>query len=182
MTTRSEPSFTLGIAVLFTLCSVWVPAATLRQDAARKDGTLPYTLYTLELVGGLCPDSTLRGHECLGVLEVKSDGTYSWRGDVANPHLGRLDLQLLAPLKDAIESADYERIRSRPTRRECPRNYDGSEARYRFRRTSGEQHISSCKTEIDWNEPLFAAVAIIQKYVSKQSSTGTKRPTRPPPN
>lgn len=182
MTIRSEPSFTLGIAVLFSLCSVWVPAATLRQGAARKDGTLPYTLYTLELAGGLCPDSTLRGHECLGVLEVKGDGTYSWRGDVANPHLGRLDPHLLAPLKDAIESADYERIRSRPARSECPRNYDGSEARYRFRTTNGEQQISSCKTEIDWNEPLFAAVAVIQKYVDKQSSTGTKRPTRPPPN
>jgi len=182
MTTRSEPSFTLGIAVLVSLCSVWVTAPTLRQDAARKDGTLPYTLYTLELAGGLCPDSTLRGHECLGVLEVKGDGTYSWRGDVANPHLGRLDPHLLETFKDAIESADYERIRSRPARSECPRNYDGSEARYRFRTPNGEQQISSCKTEIDWNEPLFAAVAIIQKHVGKQSSTGTKGPTRPPPN
>jgi hypothetical protein len=178
MTTRTEPAITLVIAVLFYLCSVGVPGATLRQDAARKDGTLPYTLYTRELAGGLCAG----GHECLGVLEVKADGTYSWRGDVANPHLGRLDPHLLAALKDAIESADYELIRSRPFRSECPRNYDGSEARFRFRTTNGEQQISSCKTEIDWNEPLFAEVAIIQKHVDKQSSTGTKRPTRPPPN
>jgi hypothetical protein len=64
-------------------------------------------------------------------------------------------------LHTAIDSTDFEAIRSRPFLGTCPTAFDGQELVYTIATPHGAERIASCDVEVDPQAPLFVAVHAI---------------------
>ena len=73
--------------------------------------------------------------------------------------MGVVSPDLMAALDDAIRATDFAEIFSRPFTGECPTAYDGQELVFEFATPQGVQRIASCSVQVDYESPLFAAVA-----------------------
>ena len=109
-------------------------------------------LLTLETRGGRCVAG-----ECRAAIVIERDGTVH-DSVPAFADRGRLPDHLLRALEDAVRSADFEGMASRPFTGECPVNYDGQEQIYTFGTPSGPVRLASCEVAIDPGDPLFVAV------------------------
>ena len=65
---------------------------------------------------------------------------------------------MLSTLQTLVATADFEAIKSRPFKGDCPTAYDGQETVYTFGAPGGFETIASCTVAIDSSLPLFAAV------------------------
>jgi hypothetical protein len=71
--------------------------------------------------------------------------------------LGTVPAEVLSALDAAVKATDFGVIRSRPFTGACPVAFDGQEVIYEFRAPTGVERVVSCETEIDPDDPLFAA-------------------------
>jgi len=109
-------------------------------------------LVTLETRGGRCVQGA-----CGGTVAIERDGRVH---DIAPQPAdrGRIPDHLRVALEQAVRSADFERLKSRPFTGECPVNFDGQEQIYTFTTPAGPVRLASCEVEIDPADPLFLAV------------------------
>lgn len=109
-------------------------------------------MVTVETRGGECPAGA-----CGGIVVVERDGSVH-ATEPRPAQLGRLSEPAWRALEQAVRLADFDRLRSRPFRGECPVNVDGQEFIYTFGTPAGSVRLASCEVEIDGEDPLFIAV------------------------
>lgn len=103
--------------------------------------------------GGRCVDGP-----CASVVLVDRDGRVHLAAKPPN-ELGVVSPDLMAALDEAIRTADFAELASQPFTGECPTAYDGQELVFEFATPDGVQRIASCTVEVDYDTPLFTAVA-----------------------
>jgi hypothetical protein len=82
--------------------------------------------------------------------------------------LGILPPDVLNALRTAIETIDFDDLRSEPWEGTCPDGLSGWDAyTYDFFRTTGRERIGACGTEIDRDHPLFVALAVALRVVGQ---------------
>jgi hypothetical protein len=109
-------------------------------------------LVTIESRGGQCVDSP-----CDRTVAIERDG----RVHEIAPQPGdmrRLPDAIRLGLEQAIQAADFNRLRSRRFTGECPADYDGQEWIYTFGTADGPVRLATCEVQIDASDPLFAAL------------------------
>jgi len=139
----------LGLLLLLVLAAAGLAGCGLLPGL---EATPEGPLVTLETRGGHC----LQG-PCGGTVVIERDG----RVHDTVPRFadrGRIPDDLRVALDQAVRSADFERLRSRPFTGECPVNFDGQEQVYTFTTAAGSVRLASCEVEIDPADPLFLAV------------------------
>jgi hypothetical protein len=75
---------------------------------------------------------------------------------------------VLGALDGAVKTTNFDAIRARKFTGECPTAYDGQETIYEFGTPTGTERIASCETEIDPNQPVFAAVRAALQTVTAE--------------
>lgn len=95
---------------------------------------------------------------CGTTVVIDRDGRVHYAAKPPN-ELGELSPELLAELNTEIETTDWAELVSHRFNGECPTAYDGQEIVFEFATVDGVQHIASCEVEVDYDTPLFAAVA-----------------------
>ena len=109
-------------------------------------------LVTVETRGGECFDGP-----CGRTIAVERNGRI--HATAPRPaELGQLPESSRLALEQAIRSADFDRLRSRPFTGECPVHVDGQEVIYTFPTLNGDVRLASCEIELDPGDPLFRAV------------------------
>jgi hypothetical protein len=73
--------------------------------------------------------------------------------------LGVATPDLMAALEGAIRTTDFAEVVSHPFTGECPTAFDGQEVVFEFATPQGVQRIASCTVAVDYDSPLFMAVA-----------------------
>jgi hypothetical protein len=122
-------------------------------------------LVTVTTRGGECVDGP-----CGSAIAIERDGQVRQVAPQA-ADLGALPAAVLDALDSAVKTANFEAIRARKFTGECPTAYDGQEQIYEFSAPSGVQRVASCETEIDPNQPVFAAVtAALQSVAAEPTS------------
>jgi hypothetical protein len=116
----------------------------------------------LPAVAGPLVTITTRGGECVygpcgSTIVIERDGRVHQTAPTA-AELGTLPADVLSALDASVKAADFGVIRSRPFTGECPVAFDGQEVTYEFGAPGGVERIASCETEIDPDQPVFAAV------------------------
>jgi hypothetical protein len=118
-------------------------------------------LVTVETRGGRCVDGP-----CRATVAIERDGRV--HATAPQPvELSRLPDGVRLGLEQAIRTADFARLKSRPFTGECPVNYDGLEQIYTFATAGGPVRLASCEVEIDPSDPLFAAVEVALSISSR---------------
>lgn len=110
-------------------------------------------LLTVETRGGECV-----GGPCGGTVVIERDGTVHSADKPPNT-LGTLPAAQLTALDAAIQTTNFDLVKSRPFTGECPIAFDGQEFIFEFSAPAGVVRIASCETEVDYTSPLFATVA-----------------------
>lgn len=110
-------------------------------------------LLTVATRGGHCADGP-----CGTTVVIDRDGRVHFAAKPPN-ELGTLSPELLAELDAAIATTDWAELVSHRFTGECPTAYDGQEVVFEFATADGVQQIASCEVEVDYELPLFAAVA-----------------------
>jgi len=108
-------------------------------------------LVTVTTHGGECMDGP-----CGSTIVIERDGRLHQTAPAA-ADLGAVPADVLSALDVAIKATDFGVIRSRPFTGECPVAFDGQEVIYEFGAPTGVERIASCETEIDPDNPVFAA-------------------------
>ncbi|PIR43319.1 hypothetical protein COV24_03275 [candidate division WWE3 bacterium CG10_big_fil_rev_8_21_14_0_10_32_10] len=115
----------------------------------------PDILVSIRYVGGLCQESA-----CNSEKLILRDGS----SEVVDEIKGALvDMADILELIELVDSADYEKIRSKRFAGVCPRSYDGQEVIYTFYTYHGIEEVSSCTSEIDYTLPLFEKIQGVLK-------------------
>ena len=125
-----------------------VPAATPTPIPAAVG-----VLLTVETRGGLCADGP-----CGTTVVVGRDGRVR---SAAKPpsDLGTVSTEALAALDAAIARTDFAGLRSHPFTGTCPTAYDGPEVVFTFETPGGTERVATCEVDVDFDSPLFRAVA-----------------------
>jgi hypothetical protein len=115
---------------------------------------------------------TTRGGECVNgpcgsTIVIERDGRVHQVAPQA-ADLGALPVEALGALDGAVKTTNFDAIRTRKFTGDCPTAYDGQEAIYEFGAPTGTERIASCETEIDPNQPVFAAVTAALRAVAAQ--------------
>jgi hypothetical protein len=115
---------------------------------------------------------TTRGGECVNgpcgsTIVIERDGrVHQVMPQAAD--LGALPAEALGALDRAVKTTNFDAIRARKFTGECPTAYDGQETVYEFGAPTGTERIASCETEIDPNQPVFAAFTAALRSVAAQ--------------
>ena len=117
-------------------------------------------LVTVTTHGGECVDGP-----CGSTIVIERDGRIHQTAP-AGAELGTVPADILAALDAAVKATDFDVIRSRPFTGECPVAFDGQEFIYEFGAPTGVERIASCETEIDPDNPVFAATTAALAVVS----------------
>jgi hypothetical protein len=123
----------------------------------------------LPVAAGPLVTVTTRGGECVNgpcgsTIVIERNGQVH-QTVPAEAALGLIPANALTTLDTAVKTTDFDVIRSRKFTGECPTAYDGQEVIYEFGAPGGAQRIASCETEIDPNQPVFAAVTAALRAV-----------------
>lgn len=111
------------------------------------------SLMAIETRGGMCVEGA-----CSSVLFVDRDGRVHMAAKPPN-ELGVVPSDELAALEEAIRTTDFSELRSHPFTGTCPTAWDGQEVVFEFDAPTGVERIEGCQVEIDYDAPLFVAVA-----------------------
>jgi hypothetical protein len=112
-------------------------------------------MVTVEATGGMCRTGT-----CRSVFAIETDGrVHQTEPDAAE--ISQVTAESIDVLRTAIDSTDFEAIRSRPFLGTCPTAFDGQELVYTIATPNGAERIASCDVEVDPGAPLFIAVHAI---------------------
>ncbi len=104
---------------------------------------------------------------CGSTIVIERDGRVHQVAPQA-ADLGALPAEALGALDGAVKTTNFDAIRSRKFTGECPTAYDGQETIYEFGAPTGTERIASCETDIDPNQPVFAAVTAALQAVAAQ--------------
>jgi hypothetical protein len=107
-------------------------------------------LVSIHAEGGLCVYGG-----CSRDVMVLQNGTYTVKDGSGQTTSGALDDATLGQLKQAIDGADFEAIRSKPFTGTCPIAYDGQEYIFTFYKGAKSEVVDSCKAELDMNSVMF---------------------------
>ena len=115
---------------------------------------------------------TTRGGECVNgpcgsTIVIERDGRVHQVVPQA-ADLGAMPAEALGALDGAVKTTNFDAIRSRKFTGQCPTAYDGQETIYEFGAPTGTERIASCETDIDPNQPVFAAVTAALRSVAVQ--------------
>jgi hypothetical protein len=116
-------------------------------------------LVTVTTQGGECVDDP-----CGSTIVIERDGRIH-QATPAEADLGSAPPNALAALDTVVRTTNFDAIRARKFTGECPTAFDGQEIIYEFGAPGGVERVSSCETEIDPNEPVFAAVSLALQAV-----------------
>lgn len=144
----------IRVAMLLSVVTVASSLGACGSVATREliPGTGP--LVTVQMRGGMCAD----GGMCDSSVLLERDGRAH---SAAKPPdvLGVVSATNMSALASAIAATDFALLRSKPFTGECPTAFDGQELVFEFSTPNGNQRLASCEVDIDWNHPLFIAVA-----------------------
>ncbi|MFN3429578.1 MAG: hypothetical protein ACK46X_06465 [Candidatus Sericytochromatia bacterium] len=121
------------------------------------------TVLRIRASGGMCPDGV-----CGTETVLRLDGRFTRTVGKNPPTQGRIDAALAAAVAKETAQANFTQLTARPFTGLCPTAYDGSEFFYTFPTAQGDQAIGSCKVDIDWQHPLFAAVKRVEEALNQQ--------------
>ena len=138
--------------VRFALITIALVAACSPAAVASLLPAAAGPLVTVTTRGGECPDGA-----CGSTLAIERDGRLRQTAPEAVV-LGQVPPEKLAALDGMIRATDFAVVRARSFTGECPVNFDGQEVTYEFGAPTGVERIASCETEIDPEQPVFAAV------------------------
>lgn len=116
-------------------------------------------LVTVTTHGGECVDGP-----CGSTIVIERNGRIHQTAP-AVAALGMVPADVLSALDVSVKAADFGVIRSRPFTGECPVAFDGQEIVYEFGAPTGVERVASCETEIDPDQPVFAAVTAALRAV-----------------
>lgn len=111
---------------------------------------------TVESQGGRCIYGL-----CHIFVTLYSDGTFVSVTGPDEPVIHQVDAELVQSLTEAIETTDYEAIRSEHFTGTCPVAYDGQELTYTFHNGAAAERLASCQCALDDSLPLFTLIAEI---------------------
>lgn len=144
-----------------------VPAASAKPTAGPTAAATPApaesTVLRIRASGGMCPDGA-----CATETVLQLDGRFTRTVGKNAPTQGRIDEALAAAVAQETAQANFTQLKARPFTGLCPTAYDGSEFFYTFPTAQGDQEIGSCKVDIDWQHPLFAAVKRVEEALNQQ--------------
>ena len=140
-------------ALAVCLLAVALGASACTAGTSTPRPTAAGTLVTVETRGGLCADGP-----CGTTIIIERDGRVRQAAKPPN-ELGIVPPAALAALDDAIRTADFAALRSRPFTGECPTAFDGQEIVFDFRAPGGVERIATCEVDVDFGSPLFRAVS-----------------------
>ena len=112
-------------------------------------------LVTVVATGGMCSTGT-----CRSVFAIETDGRVHQTEPEAS-EISQVTAESIDVLQTAIDSTDFEAIRSRPFLGTCPTAFDGQELVYMIATAHGAERIASCDVEVDPQAPLFVAIHAI---------------------
>lgn len=138
----------------------WLVGACSPETVASLVPT-PGPLVTVTTRGGECMDGP-----CGSTIVIERDGRIHQTAP-AVAVIGLLPSDVLSALDASVRAADFGVIRSRPFTGECPVAFDGQEIVYEFGAPRGVERIASCETEIDPDNPVFAATTAALAVVSR---------------
>lgn len=136
-------AITISIAATLLACSPTAVASLLPAAAS--------PLVTITTRGGERMDGS-----CGSTIVIEREGRMHQTAPVV-AELGTVPAEVLSTLDVAVKATDFGVIRSRPFTDECPVAFDGQEVIYEFGVPTGVERIASCETEIDPDNPVFAA-------------------------
>lgn len=110
-------------------------------------------LLTVETRGGMCAPGP-----CGTSIFVERDGRVHVAAKPPNG-LGIVSPDALAALDAQIQATDFAELESHPFTGECPTAYDGQEIVFEFAAPDRVHRIATCEVELDFDSPLFEAVA-----------------------
>jgi len=143
----------LGLVLL--LVTSMVACSPLTPDETPET---PRELLSVEWRGGLCQYGG-----CTTVLEVSSDGSYRLVEGDGRETSGSLAADLVGPLSEEIEAADFDAARAQDFAEICPTAYDGQEVIYTFHARAGDERLSTCEYVIEWDvAPFPQALAVLE--------------------
>lgn len=119
------------------------------------------TVLRIRASGGMCPDGI-----CGTETTLRADGRFTRTVGKHAPTQGRVDAALTAAVAREAARANFTQLKAKPFTGLCPTAYDGSEFFYTFSTAQGDHEIGSCKVDIDWQHPLFAAVKRVEEALN----------------
>lgn len=138
----------LGCFQLFNTFTIPEPDANLRP------------LLSVVYEGGFCVYGG-----CRTEVTLYADGGYHAEdvgGEVRDTYIDAADLEAVV---NALNSADFEAMRSKPFTDTCPIAYDGNEIIYTFHTSEGTETLSSCEYVLDERYELIQVVqGLIEQY------------------
>ena len=131
----------------------------------------------LPVASGPLVSVTTRGGECVNgpcgsMIVIERNGRVH-QTTPASAELGALPANALTALDAAVRTTDFDSMRARKFTGDCPTAYDGQEVIYEFGAPGGVERIASCETEIDPNQPVFAAVRAALQTVTAEPLSGS---------
>lgn len=139
------------------------PRSEASTVAAPTPASPDATVLRIRASGGMCPDGV-----CGTETVLRLDGRFTRTIGKAAPTEGRIDAALAAAVAKETTSANFTQLKAKPFTGLCPTAYDGSEFSYTFSTHRGDEEIGSCKVDIDWKHPLFAAVKRVEDALNAQ--------------
>jgi hypothetical protein len=128
---------------------LFVLAGCQSAQAATPNPTDP--LVSIHSEGGLCVYGG-----CSRDVVVLQNGTYTVKDGSGQATSGALDAAALTQLKQTIDTADFNAIKSKPFTDTCPIAYDGQEYTFTFYKAGGATEVlDSCKVALDMSSPMF---------------------------
>lgn len=115
-------------------------------------------LFTMEMIGGLCPIETCQRRETVNV-----DGTYTVNGEVNRT----LQATTRSRLSAKIYQADWSRIRQQAAPATCPRSYDGQAPKFTFYVGADVIELDACQVSLDYEAEPFKTIIDIQNGTLK---------------
>jgi len=134
-----------AVTFFLVISAIWLGACTPVQAANSKD-----PLVTIHAEGGLCVYGA-----CGQDTVILQDGSFTVKNGSGEERTGQLDGATLASLKQAIDGADFEAIKSKPFTDICPIAYDGQQYTFTFYRGGTTEVLDSCQYELDSTSPMF---------------------------
>lgn len=137
------------IGITLAVIAGVVLAGCATAQAATPKPTDP--LVSVHSEGGLCVYGG-----CSRDVMVLQNGTYTVKDGSGKTTSGALDAAALTQLKQAVNGADFNAIRSKPFTGTCPIAYDGQEYTFTlYKAGGGTEVLDSCKVELDMNSAMF---------------------------
>ncbi len=140
------------LAVSLVACGVGLPAV----------GPVEGMMVIVSNHGGDC-----QGQGCGDTIVIELDGTVRQAAPIES-QLGTVPSGVRAALEAAIRTTDFDAIRAEDWEGQCADDLTG-QVGYEFLTPVGMERVSTCRTEVNANHPLFAALDAALSSVGRRA-------------